>query len=72
MEKGEKRVNEAYFFVRDQGEDCWNHDGGGGELVRHFQRQWREVGVRARGEGLVETNKPKGKEGGQKKGVALR
>lgn len=72
MEKGEKGVNEAYFFVRNQGEDCWNDKGGGGKLLRYFPRQWREVGVRARGEGLVETNKTKGKEGSQEKGVALR
>ncbi len=63
VEKGEQGVNEAYFFVRNQGEDRWNDDGGGGKLVRYFSRQWREVGVRARGEGLVETNKAKWKEG---------
>jgi len=45
VEKGKKRVNEAYFFVRNQREDCWNDDGGGGKLMGYFPRQWREVGV---------------------------
>lgn len=71
VEEGEKGVNEAHFFMRDQGEGCRNDNGGGGKLVRYFPRQWREVEVGARGEGLVETNKTKGKEGSHEKGVAL-
>ena len=70
----EKGVDEADFFVGDEGEDEWDCKGNSGELVADEKGKAgrQTVGGSGGGEdGEVEICYGKGKEGGEEEGVAL-
>ena len=63
MKQRKKGIDETDFLVGYQGENCWDNDRRGGELVEDLLVERRKIGVGVGKEGLAEPNKPERQEG---------
>ena len=57
MKQRKKGIDEADFLVRYQGENCWDDDRCGGELVEDLLGKRRKIGVEVGKEGLAKPYK---------------